>query len=73
MFTRLALALVHAYRRFGHLVVPEGMCRYEPTCSAYAIEALERHGFWRGGILTVKRLSRCTPWGGKGHDAVPLR
>lgn len=46
-------------------------CRYLPTCSAYAIEALERHGAIRGGGLAVKRLLRCHPWGGTGYDPVP--
>ncbi|WP_428332984.1 membrane protein insertion efficiency factor YidD [Novosphingobium sp.] len=46
-------------------------CRYSPSCSAYAIEALERHGAFRGGWLTLKRLLRCQPWGGCGFDPVP--
>jgi putative membrane protein insertion efficiency factor len=48
-------------------------CRYLPTCSEYAVEALERHGVATGTWLTVKRLSRCTPWGGHGIDPVPGR
>lgn len=46
-------------------------CRYQPTCSAYALEALERHGGIRGGYLTLHRLCRCHPWGGQGYDPVP--
>ena len=46
-------------------------CRYTPSCSQYAIEELERHGAIRGGWLAVKRLMRCQPWGGHGHDPVP--
>lgn len=46
-------------------------CRYQPTCSAYALEALERHGAARGLYLTIYRLLRCHPWGGHGYDPVP--
>jgi len=43
---------------------PAGGCRYEPTCSAYAVEAIQAHGAWQGGLLTAGRLCRCHPWGG---------
>ncbi|HUP70451.1 MAG TPA: membrane protein insertion efficiency factor YidD [Acidimicrobiales bacterium] len=46
-------------------------CRYEPSCSSYAIEALERHGVLRGGWLVTRRICRCQPWGGFGVDPVP--
>ena len=48
-------------------------CRFTPTCSAYAIEALEVHGAVRGGVLTLRRLGRCHPWGRFGFDPVPDR
>ncbi len=48
-------------------------CRYDPTCSSYALEALEKHGFFRGLWLTARRLGRCHPWGGHGWDPVPER
>lgn len=50
---------------------PLGRCRFEPTCSAYALEALERHGPFRGGWLALRRVCRCHPWGDCGHDPVP--
>ena len=46
-------------------------CRFQPTCSVYALEALRRHGAARGGWLALRRLSRCHPWGGSGIDEVP--
>lgn len=46
-------------------------CRYTPTCSHYALEALKKHGLFKGGRLTVKRIFSCHPWGGSGYDPVP--
>ena len=46
-------------------------CRYQPTCSAYALEALERHGALKGGWLAIRRMAKCHPWGGSGIDNVP--
>ncbi len=46
-------------------------CRYHPTCSAYAMDALQKHGGLRGSWLIVRRLGRCHPWGGMGVDPVP--
>ncbi len=46
-------------------------CRYQPSCSHYAIEAIETHGAIKGGWIAVKRLMRCQPWGGYGYDPVP--
>lgn len=46
-------------------------CRFAPTCSEYALEALRRHGSWRGGWLALRRIMRCHPWGGSGYDPVP--
>lgn len=48
-------------------------CRFSPTCSKYFLEAVELHGVRRGSWLGLKRLARCQPWGGYGHDPVPLR
>ncbi len=46
-------------------------CRYDPTCSAYALEALDKHGGLKGGWLALRRIGRCHPWGGCGVDDVP--
>jgi putative membrane protein insertion efficiency factor len=46
-------------------------CRYTPTCSQYGIEALKKHGPFKGGWLTLKRIASCNPWGGSGYDPVP--
>ncbi|WP_188625777.1 membrane protein insertion efficiency factor YidD [Pedobacter quisquiliarum] len=46
-------------------------CRFTPTCSQYGVEAIKKHGPFRGGWLTLKRIGRCHPWGKHGHDPVP--
>tara|TARA_B110000196_G_scaffold79571_1_gene68317 strand:+ start:181 stop:402 length:222 start_codon:yes stop_codon:yes gene_type:complete len=46
-------------------------CRYTPTCSAYGLEAIIKHGPWKGGRLALKRILTCHPWGGHGHNPVP--
>jgi hypothetical protein len=48
-------------------------CRFQPTCSTYAMEAMDRHGFICGGVMAARRLCRCHPWGGYGADPVPER
>ena len=63
---------VRAYQRVLAPVLG-GQCRFAPTCSVYAIEALEAHGAWRGAALTARRIVRCHPWGGSGDDPVPPR
>ncbi|SEH71759.1 membrane protein insertion efficiency factor YidD [Paracoccus alkenifer] len=61
---------VRAYRLLFSPWVGHG-CRYQPTCSAYALEALERHGAFRGTWLMLRRIGRCHPLGGSGYDPVP--
>jgi putative membrane protein insertion efficiency factor len=67
---RLALSGLRGYKRF---ISPSlgTLCRYEPTCSQYAAEAIQRYGFIRGAFLGLRRLSRCRPLGGRGYDPVP--
>lgn len=67
---RLVLALIRAYQLLFSPMYA-GACRYVPSCSEYATEAVMRHGAWRGGWLAVRRLSRCHPLGGHGLDPVP--
>lgn len=66
----LLKALIHLYR---WLLSPflGGQCRFYPSCSTYALEAIDRHGACHGSALAVKRICRCHPWGGAGHDPVP--
>lgn len=61
---------IRAYRLFLSPWVGHN-CRFQPTCSCYALEALERHGAIRGSALTVRRLARCHPFGAQGFDPVP--
>ncbi|MCH7655218.1 MAG: membrane protein insertion efficiency factor YidD [Chloroflexi bacterium] len=67
---RFVIRLISAYQHALSPYMP-GACRYAPTCSHYAQEAIERHGLLRGGWLAVVRLARCQPWGGSGYDPVP--
>ncbi|MBA4140016.1 MAG: membrane protein insertion efficiency factor YidD [Segetibacter sp.] len=46
-------------------------CRFTPTCSQYAKEALQKHGLFKGSWLSIKRITKCNPWGGHGYDPVP--
>jgi hypothetical protein len=69
----LGLAIRGLIRTYQLLVAPilGPSCRYYPSCSHYAAEAVARHGPWRGALLAVRRLMRCHPWGGSGYDPVP--
>ena len=63
-------AIIITYQKvFSPLLRPS--CRYSPTCSQYAIEAIGRFGFLKGGIMGFKRIIKCNPWGSYGHDPVP--
>ena len=69
---RVLVAGVRIYQFLGSPILG-GHCRFQPSCSAYAAEAIRRHGAWRGGRLTMSRLWRCRPGGGSGLDPVPNR
>jgi len=64
------IIIIQFYRYFISPLTPAA-CRYEPTCSAYFLEALKIHGLFKGTLLGIKRISSCHPWGGKGYDPVP--
>lgn len=66
----IVLLPVYFYRICISPFIPP-RCRYTPTCSQYAIDAVKKHGVIKGGWLTVKRIGRCHPWGGSGYDPVP--
>lgn len=62
--------LVRGYQLLISPYLP-ATCRYSPTCSAYTLEALKKHGLFKGGWLSIKRIASCNPWGGSGYDPVP--
>lgn len=66
----LLLGPIRFYRRFISPLTPPS-CRFQPTCSEYAYEAISRYGIFKGGRLAIWRVLRCNPWGGSGWDPVP--
>lgn len=70
MVKKLLLLMVRFYQCAISSMLPP-RCRFTPTCSQYAVEALSRYGALKGGWLTIKRICRCHPWGDCGHDPVP--
>jgi len=67
---RLLMGCIRFYQRFISPLKPP-MCRFYPTCSQYALEAVARHGVWRGGYLALRRLLKCHPFHPGGYDPVP--
>ena len=70
LITQALLAPIYFYRAFISPLTPPS-CRFTPTCSQYAIEAIKKHGPLRGSWLALRRILRCHPWGGSGYDPVP--
>ncbi|MDR0955376.1 MAG: membrane protein insertion efficiency factor YidD [Rikenellaceae bacterium] len=66
----LPVLLIKGYKLIVSPWLPSA-CRFTPTCSQYALEALRKHGLLRGSYLATRRILRCHPWGGHGHDPVP--
>ena len=64
--------LIRIYQRFISPILPSA-CRYTPTCSHYAVEALQTHGIFKGSWLAAKRIASCNPLGGSGYDPVPKK
>jgi putative membrane protein insertion efficiency factor len=69
-FSALFLLLIKFYQYLISPILGQS-CRFNPTCSQYGLEAIKKHGPFKGGWLTVKRIARCHPWGAHGHDPVP--
>ena len=69
IITWFLISFVKAYQQILSPLLP-GACRYQPTCSQYAIEAIREHGIKKGLWLGIKRISSCHPWGGSGYDPV---
>lgn len=69
----LGFLFIFLIRIYQYTISPyfPASCRYTPSCSAYGVEALKKHGAFKGGWLTLKRIASCNPWGGSGYDPVP--
>ncbi|MBH5328330.1 membrane protein insertion efficiency factor YidD [Eikenella sp. S3360] len=70
MLAKILLGLIRFYQYAVSPMLPP-RCRYQPTCSQYAVEAVRKYGALKGGWLALKRICRCHPWGGSGVDPVP--
>lgn len=70
MISKAMIWAARVWQKGPSKVLPPS-CRYQPSCSAYAITAIERYGALRGGWMAAKRILRCNPWGGQGPDPVP--
>jgi putative membrane protein insertion efficiency factor len=70
LIRHIFLLPVYLYRYSISPLLPSS-CRYTPTCSKYAVDAVLKHGIFKGGLLSVKRIFSCHPWGGSGYDPVP--
>lgn len=70
IFSFLFLLIIRVYQKVISPILPPS-CRYKPTCSEYGKQAIIKYGPFKGGLLSIKRISKCHPWGGSGEDLVP--
>lgn len=70
VFSYFFIFLIKIYQYLISPILPNS-CRYTPTCSQYTIQAIKKHGPFKGSWLGAKRIAKCNPWGSSGHDPVP--
>jgi putative membrane protein insertion efficiency factor len=70
LLSKFFILIIRIYQYTISPLLPPS-CRYVPSCSVYGVEAIRKYGPFKGGWLTIKRISRCNPWGGSGYDPVP--
>ena len=68
---KFLIKMIRFYRKYISPLKKHGVCIYTPTCSQYAIEAIEKYGAWKGGFMALKRILRCNPFSKGGYDPVP--
>jgi len=70
LFSYIFIGIIKTYQNMISPLLP-ARCRYRPTCSEYGVQAIKKHGVFKGGVFTIKRVLTCHPWGGDGYDPVP--
>ena len=70
LFSYIFVGIIKIYQNMISPLFPQ-KCRYTPTCSEYGVQAIKKHGAFKGGVFTIKRILTCHPWGGDGYDPVP--
>ena len=70
LFSYIFVGIIKIYQNMISPLFPS-RCRYTPTCSEYGLQAIKKHGAFKGGVFTIKRILTCHPWGGDGYDPIP--
>ncbi len=70
LFSYIFVGIIKIYQNMISPLFPS-RCRYRPTCSEYGVQAIKKHGAFKGGVFTIKRILTCHPWGGDGYDPIP--